>query len=261
MAENSILSLVASGLLAGLVLHGPSASAQDTACDPLLDNRVDGLWAYSQREGRCEGLYVEQVSGDALAIVSFTSAFDDFDFDSGKPVVVEWTSPRAGQLHLRARSLEPKVYYRMDSMQPAVAESFRWPVEVLAGVGIERASLGVLGSMERCVGGKTRRVLVPLRIGQAGGTVAKETYELMVRPGVELKEVYLSVARVNDDGVEEDYLVDEAPLEYFYYPAERAFPIELPNLPRKGLYYILVVAELTDGADTAIEAYLDHPGG
>ncbi len=261
MSVKSFLAVVALGIWASLVVYGPSASAQDNVCDPLLENRVAGPWAYSQREDRCEGLYVEQVSGEVLAIVSFTSAFDDFDLGTGKPLVVEWTAPGAGELHLRARSLEPKIYYRMDSRQPAEAESFRWPLEVLAGVGIGRTSLGVLGSIERPLAGKERRVLLALRIGQASGTTAEGSYELLIRPGVELSEVYLSLAGVTDDGKEGDYLVDEEALNFGFYPAERAFAVPLPALPKAGLYYISIAAELAGGADATVAAYILHPDG
>ncbi len=100
----NVLTAVGLGLWVSLVVDVPSASAQDYVCDhPLLENRVAGPWAYSQREDRCEGLYVEQVAGEALAIVSFTSAFDDFDHSNGKPLVVEWTAPGTGDLHRAVR--------------------------------------------------------------------------------------------------------------------------------------------------------------
>ena len=261
MLVKSVLAVAALGLSASLVVHGPSALAQDSVCEPLLENRVAGPWAYSRREDRCEGLYVEQVSGKVLAIVSFTSAFDDFDLGTSKPLVVQWAAPGTGELRLRARSLQPKIYYRMDSRQPAEAETFRWPLEVLAGVRIGRASLGVLGSIERPLAGRERRVLVALRIGQGSGVTAEGSYELLIRPGVELHEVYLSVAAVSDDGMEEDFLVDEEALNYGFYPAERAFAVPLPALPRVGLYYISIAAELASGANATVEAYFLHSDG
>ncbi len=261
MSLRSVLAVVALGLWASLAVHFPSASAQDSVCDSLLDNDVAGPWAYGQREDRCEGLYVEQVSGAVLAIVSLTSVFENYDLDRGTPFIVEWTAPGAGELHLRARSLEPKIYYRMDSRQRAEAESFRWPLEVLAGIGLGRARLGVLGSMEWPLAGRKQRVLLPLRIGQGGGAAAEESYELVIRPGVELREIYLSLAAVGDDGTEQEYLIDEEALNYHYYPAERAVSVPLPPLSRAGLYYILIAAELASGADSTVEAYFHHPGG
>ncbi len=93
MSVRSVLAVVALGLWASLAVHFPSASAQDSVCDSLLDNDVAGPWAYGQRENRCEGLYVEQVSGAVLAIVSLTSVFEDYDLDRGTPFIVEWTAP------------------------------------------------------------------------------------------------------------------------------------------------------------------------
>ena len=199
MSVRSVLAVVALGLWASLAVHFPSASAQDSVCDSLLDNDVAGPWAYGQRKDRCEGLYVEQVSGAVLA--------------------------------------------------------------VLAGIGLGRARLGVLGNMEWPFAGRKQRVLLPLRIGQGGGAAAEESYELVIRPGVELREIYLSLAAVGDDGTEQEYLIDEEALNYHYYPAERAVSVPLPPLSRAGLYYILIAAELASGADSTVEAYFHHPGG
>lgn len=266
MPVRSVCAILALALSVSLAVRSQSASAQDGVCDSLLDNNVAGPWAYSRRGDRCEGLYVEQVSGAVLAIVSFTSVFEDYDLDSGTPLIVEWTAPGAGEVHLRARSLEPKIYYQMDSRPRVEAESFRWPLEILAGVRLGRALLGVLGSMEWPLAGRNQRVLLPLRIGQGGGSeveesVAQESYELKVRPGVELREIYLSLATVGDNGTEQDYLIDEEALNYHYYPAERAVLVPLPPLPKAGFYYVLIAAELARGADATVEAYFYHPGG
>ena len=120
--------------------------------------------------------------------------------------------------------------------------------------------------MEWPLAGRNQRVLLPLRIGQGGGaaveeSAAEESYELVIRPGVELREIYLSLATVGDDGTEQVYLIDEEALNYHYYPAERGVVVRLPPLPRPGLYYILIAAELASGADATVDAYFHHPGG
>ncbi|MCP4319005.1 MAG: hypothetical protein GY789_24185 [Hyphomicrobiales bacterium] len=242
------------------------ASAQDSVCDPLLEERVAGPWGYRLRGQYCEGLYAEKVSSVALSIVSFMSAIANYDLSNGKPLIVEWTATGVGELRLRAVSLERKTYYRMDSRVPAEAERFLWPLEVLAGVGIERRSLGVLGSIDLVIAGEERRVLLPLRVRQEGIVqdkveAAQRNFKMLARPGVELNEVYISVVAISDTGEEENYLIDEEPLKYGFYPAERTFPVLMPPLSEPGLYHISIAAELARGGDTVVEAYFYRPDG
>ena len=69
------------------------------------------------------------------------------------------------------------------------------------------------------------------------------------------------MATVGDDGMEEEYLVDEEALNYGFYPAQRAFDVALPALPRAGLYYISIAAELAVGGDATVEAFFLHTDG
>ncbi len=238
--------------------------AQDRHCDPDLEKLAkkrlgDNLQRYRLRSYRCEGIYIGQVYGSTLEIVSFTSAFADYSLDSGTALVVEWPLFGSKDLQLRGRSLEPKIHYRMDSMRPAGSASFRWPLEILDSLRIQKRSLGVVGSIQRQVGTRKRAVLVPLRIGQGEQAPAPGPYTLLARPGVELEEVYVTLAALNADGKVRVYLMDDKALEFGFYPAERVFDVPLADDLQPGIYRLSIAALLADSGGTATaEAYLLH---
>ena len=237
------------------------ADAQDTHCDLELKKLAmrlgDNPQRYQLRSDRCEGRYIEQVIGSTLEIVSFTSAFADYSLDTGNALVVEWPSLGGEDIILRGRSLEPKIYYRMDSVRPADSVSFRWPLEILAPLRIEKRLLGVVGTIQRQIGTRKRAVLVPLRIAQGEKAPAPGPYKLLARPGAELEEVYVTLAALDADGEVRDYLMDEEALEFGFYPAERVFDVPLPDDMQLGIYSLLIAASLANSGGTAtVEAYL-----
>ena len=238
------------------------AHAQDTHCDRDLEKLAERRLAHDDRRyrlrgDRCEGRYIEQVSSSTLELVSFTSAFADYSLDSEHPLVVEWSSFGSEAMLLRGRSLEPKIYYRMDSVRPAGGTGYRWPLEILASLEIHKRRLGAVGSIQRQVGDRVRSVLVPLRIAQGEQAPAPGPYKLLVRPGVELEEVYVTLAALNADGEVRDYLMDEKALEFGFYPAERVFDVPLPDDLQLGIYRLLITASLADSGGTATaEAHL-----
>lgn len=241
-----------------------SAEAQDRHCDPELEKLAkkrlgDDLQRYQPRSDRCEGIYIGQVSGSTLEIVSFTSAFADYSLESENALFVAWPSFGSEDVHLRGRSLEPKIYYRMDSVRPAGSASYRWPVEILASLRIHKRLLGVVGTIQRQVGSRKRSVLVPLRIAQGEHAPAPGPYKLLARPSVELEEVYVTLAALNADGKVRVYLMDDKALEFGFYPAERVFDVPLPDDLQPGIYKLSIAASLVDSGGTATaEAYLLH---
>ena len=67
-------------------------------------------------------------------------------------------------------------------------------------------------------------------------------YQLVLVPGSELKEVYLSLAQVGADGQPRSFVMSDRPLGKGYYPAERGILIEIPEIKAPGVYYLEVGA-------------------
>jgi hypothetical protein len=244
------LSLVAASLPA-------TAAAQPEHCDPGLQ-QIAGALGYRLLAERCEGLYVQEVGSADLVVLSFTEAFEEFDAASGRPVRVEWEAPGEGRVRLRAQGMG-KLYYRMDTSRPAGETSFLWPSDVLAGLRLSRQEIGVAGWTWAPVGGTERQVYVPLRISQGEPPSRAGRYRLVLLPGRELDEVYLSLAAVGEDGKPARFLKDGQALGYGYYPARRGVEIPISDLGTPGIYYLEVGARVKGGGSTAAELWFFHP--
>ena len=63
-------------------------------CELAVTDRPYDALAYKWQGDRCEGRYVERLSGAAIAFVSFTSAFQDYDLRAGNALTVKWAAPQ-----------------------------------------------------------------------------------------------------------------------------------------------------------------------
>lgn len=251
-------------LLPGLVslslvpLWSPgTAAAQQEHCDPGLE-RISSPLGYHLHEERCEGLYVQEVGSADLVVLSFTEVFEDFDAADARELRVEWEAPGEVPVRLRAQGVG-KRYYRMDTSRPAGTTSFLWPTDVLSGLGYTRQDFGMVGWTRATVGEVERQVYLPLRVTQGPSSAAPDAYRLVLQPGRELAEVYVSLAEVGEDGKPSRFLKDGDPLGYGFYPARRRLEIPLSGLGAPGVYYLEVGARVMGGGVTTVELWFFHP--
>ena len=256
-----------------LLLPVSRLSAQIFPCDPELETQPGDALGYRLRGERCEGLYVQKVASTTLVLASFlarTGLSSSASWE-GEALNVEWTVPPAGgnapesarreavaSTRLRAQGLRPRLYYRMDAERPAGAAAFTWPTDLLTRLRILPREVGLVAWTERTLGGKPREVYLPLTVRSAGP--GGGGYLLVLRPGRELSEVYLSLAPLDRDGLLGEFLKDSEPLSYGYYPAGHGTEIELPALPAAGFYHLELGARFASGGVTAIELVFYHPG-
>jgi hypothetical protein len=233
--------------------------AQKDHCDPALSQTAGYHWGYQLRGDRCEGIYIQDVSGTTLMVASLTESFEDYDLDSGKELLVQWAAPGDGAPHLRAQGTRPRLYYRMDTARPPGSTEYSWPLDVLRAQGIPRQDIGVVGWTRCPVGGTERRVYLPLRIGQQSSPLRSDSYQLVLLPGRELTEVFVSLAPIGVDGEPASFLADGKALEYGYYPADRPIAIPIRTLQEPGVYYLEVGATLEDGGSATVELWFYHP--
>jgi hypothetical protein len=238
-----------------------NAAAGSTAeqCDRNLLTLPTSPLGYRLRGDRCEGLYVEEVSGSAILIASWTEVFDDFDVARTPNLTVVWDVPDgAGQVRLRAQGLRRRLYYRMDALRPAGSSSFDWPTDLLTELRIPRRDLGVVALATASVGVTEREMYLPLRIAQGSPPSRSASYRLAILPGTELGEVYVTLAMVA--GPTRTMLKDGEPLGYGYYPANRPFDIAVTGLKAKGFYQLTIGATLKSGGAATAEVWFYHPG-
>jgi hypothetical protein len=243
-----------------IALVATSAGAAEV-CDQHLDSRPNDPYGYQMRGNRCEGRYIQEVGSITLLVSSLTADYRDFSVRSGQPLYLTWPAGAGGELHIRGQGLRHRFYYRMDAEADSASGRFAWPVDVLAAVGAGRADIGIVGWREISLGGRKREVYQPLWVGQ-GEPVRVGTgrsYRLLVRPGGEVEEIYLSVAQA-PEGKPEGYIVDGKPLDLGYYPAGRPIEIALPKLTLPGIYSIEVGAQFRDGGTATVSFLLQHGG-
>jgi hypothetical protein len=210
------------------------------------------------RGDRCEGLYIQNVGGVPLLIASWTATFLDRDPTAGHPLTIGWQiPPAAGTVHLRAQGLRRRLYYRMDADRPSGSMSFTWPTDILVALGIARHEVGLTGVTSLVADGAAREIYLPLDV-ETDARVGKPTrYRLVLLPGVELAEIYLSLAPAAPDSVAKT--TSDAPVGYGYYPAERPVEIPVSGPPEPGLYHLEIGATLKNGGAAATNLWFYHP--
>mgnify|MGYP001820055051 CR=1 FL=1 len=230
-------------------------------CDALLVTDDSNPLSYRQREGRCEGIFVEQVAGSVMLPVALTSAVDLRTSPNAEALSLAWPSPDldASLVRIRGKATAWRVHYRMDAVRPLVDHRWRWPTDVLDAAGISRDELAVMGWTSAQLGGVQRDIYLPLRVSSGDEQVAAgDAYRLVVMPSVPLQEAYLSVATVGDDGRPGEFVIDGQPLRYGYYPAHRPLEIPLSGLTVPGIYHVELSARLRSGGSSILTLLFQH---
>jgi len=225
-------------------------------CDPGLIQDKSNPYGYRLRGDRCEGIYIQEVSGAPLTVASWTESFADYDLASGAALVIEWESPSGKSVHLRAQGMRRRLYFRMDASPGGT--SFSWHPDLLAAIQISKPELGITGSYQGTAGGQGREILLPLRIGQREKPRRSGGYELVVIPGVEFKEMFVTIADADPkNGVT---LRNGVPLRYGYYPAERPVKIPVSGLSKAGIYHLQIGATQSAGGASTVDLWFYHSG-
>ena len=257
-AASFLLLLAALGPRPGV--HAPRAAPR-IDCDSLVKTQATDPLRYRQRGDRCEGVYGQNVAGSsALRVASLVESLEAFDDTSAQPLRVEWTPPPGEPVTLRASSMRPGLYDRMETTHAIAASSFEWPADVRRPLRISSADVGVTGTASMSIGGTRREVLVPLRISQRRAPVRTASYRLTLWPTIGLGEVFVTVAATDSAGTPTRYLQRDAKLGYGVYPADRPIVVRLPALTQPGVYLVRVAATREGSGGVTRSALLYHAG-
>jgi hypothetical protein len=245
--------------LVGMAWSVSSASP----CDPALIQPRDDPNGYRLRGDRCEGIYLQPLSGSAaLLVVSFTEAYGAFDPRAELSVPLDWTPLDAGRpTWLRAYGLRLRQYYRMDAERPAGVHAYAWETAILGNLGLSRRLLGAVAWQEATVGSQAQRIHLPLRIASTGRAAHSGSYELTLLAGVELTEVFVTLSRMDEDGRAHQTYLQKRPLEYGYYPPHQGIAVPISNLTQRGVHRLEIAAKQRDLESATAEFWFFHPGG
>src|SRR5262249_51163059 len=100
---------------------------------------------------------------------------------------------------------------------------------------------------------------IPLRISQEAKAIRSGGYKLLLLPGVELTEIFISLASTGASGRPKTFIRDGEALGYGYYPAERGLEIPISGLKEPGIYYMEIGAKLRSGGTSTVELWFYHP--
>jgi hypothetical protein len=233
----------------------------ENPCDSSLVPRDSDPQGYRLRGDRCEGIYIREVAGSAeLVVASFTESFGEFQTTSDSSLRLAWPPLGRDAVRLRAQGLKYRLHYRMDSIRPPGSSGYTWPLAVLAALRVGRQDIGVVGYTAQQVGNSTLEVYLPLRISERGEALPSHMYRLVLLPGAELNEVYLSLAPVGRDGRPGKFLQRDQALRRSYYPAERPISVDLPEPYSRGIYYLEIGAVLGRGGSSTATMWFYSPG-
>jgi hypothetical protein len=191
-------------------------------------------------------------------VVSLTESFEDYDPASTRPLLLEWKAPADAAVRLRAQALRDRLYYRMDTLRPLGTTSYAWPPTLLGRFNLRSHELGVLAWAD--LGEDSREVYLPLRISQMAADPRSEGYRVLLVPGVELREVFISLASVGSGGQSGPAILRDQALAQGYYPAQRPIAVRLPPLKTDGLYSLDIGAQLRAGGSASVRLRLYHAG-
>lgn len=262
--ESRLRKLFLGAVLFTFVARCQGGAAADDLCDAGLKGNDTSPSAYQSRGDRCEGLFKLEVNSMHLRLSSIVESFEDFDTSQPEDLTVEWSLPPdldADSVKLRASSLVPRTYYRMDTAVVASRRSFSWSLDILDQLRYTREDIGVLGWIRHPKPPASDRdvIYLPLRIRQRGESYRRKVYDVALTPEKNLDEVYISASPTNADGVAQGpRLYDNEALGYGYYPAKFPTFFELAGFKKSGLYEVEIKASFADGGSGTLGFFLYH---
>ncbi len=176
-----------------LGIYSPSLQAADDCIRTILpDPRADKSLQYRQRDQRCEGLIVKEVSA-AFKIVAFTHLPNTFDLQ-GSSVHIGIPQQLNQSVRITALSLPIKTFFRMDKHMIPPQSDFLWSLE--GPISQVRYGQLPLHSFHIALRGRYflesgEEVHVPLRIGKDSASVIPNTFELALLAEVHVQSPLL----------------------------------------------------------------------
>jgi len=234
-----------------------SLSAAQEICDPLLPKYADDHpLGYKLIGDRCEGLFVQQVSG-SIQVVSVHFAPLDLSLGTGESVQLQWRCPlnEAKANNLRAVSLKTRVFYRMDTLRPAGSTSYNWRTELLQRIPLSGTEVGVVSWISAELNGSDTKLFCPIFAHSQSGKI-----EVVLRSDLTLHEIYLGLVPLDEAGRSEDYLFQEKPLKYGPYATGSPISIELPTLENTGVYRLEIAVIFKNDTTSNLDVLFYFPG-
>ena len=216
--------------------------AASSVCDPSITHPHDHEQGYHDRGGQiCEGTYGTGVSSMGLMLASFTGPMQGINLARKTELTFHWDTVTQSEIRIKADSLRPKFFYRMDAVRPSSESQLNWTNAIPAYHELRTSEFGILATQTDDSG---NQIYLPLRIGKDGQDPVKGNYVVTVISGVEIKEVYWTLCIPG----EETCLAWDEALDRRPYAANQSIAIELDRLVTAGRYLLTISAKLRNGS-------------
>jgi hypothetical protein len=210
-----------SSLLLLILLSTFYVSAQ---CDNLTAEK--STYGYRERNGRCEGLYISNVDGLSIQIVSITRGAVYFSMNTNENLIIS-THPISGfkKISIRGINFAMDTNYRLD-MTVNAGSGISIPVkDVLEPSKISFEKLGLFGHVEK----EGRRLYVPVMPKSSLLSKVKDASHLTIRfiSNVDLKKVTWRYAPFTNDRCGK--YSSQLSLSESLFPRDTPIDLEIPQ--------------------------------
>jgi hypothetical protein len=251
ISKARVLKLGGRAILVASLAVIPLVCSAQVPCDLELVHQTDPKDndRYMQREkDRCEGVYLENYAstvGDLL-VASLTTRERSRQWPAGGPLALRWNQFPGADVHLQAFPLVPRKHFRLDVRAGAVT-SYEWNTNLVAKyLTPDQTGLVVWTTSTVNAHGE-----LPIAVGPSGSPSG--LYRLTLLPPVELSEVYLTVASIAPG---EMPLRVHTPLKFGLYPANQKIDVDVPPLPKAGLYRVELIGDRKNQGSVATPPFL-----
>ncbi|MEP6390340.1 MAG: hypothetical protein ABJ056_10500 [Halioglobus sp.] len=230
----------------------PLVLAQDgsAACDPSIRQNLDHPQGYKGRgAGLCEGVYATGVSSLGISLASLSGPLAGIDLGQAKSYSIAWKTASSNDVRIRADSLRPRFYYRMDAVRPGSDGRMVWQNDIPAHNQLHTREIGILARQKNASG---EEVYLPLQISSDGHSAPLLPYQATVISGADIEEVYWSLSQNGQS------LVFEQAVNLSPYMAHQPISIQLDQVNEPGSYHVIITAVLRNGMTNSFEFVFLH---
>lgn len=235
-----------------LLLAAHCAHAAASACDPSIAQNSGHPQGYRDRTSQlCEGIYDTGVSSLGLTLASFTGSTRGIDMTRKTQLRIQWQPVGQGEVRVRADSLRPRFFYRMDAVWPGSTTHMSWTNAIPSHHKLRTGEFGIVAIQKDEFG---KRLYLPLRIVQDGQATARTPYVVTVVSATEIEEIYWSLELEGQDTP----IVFDEPLERPPYSPNQPIAIQLDKVVAPGRYLLTISAELPNGSSDSVQVPFYH---
>ena len=234
-------------LIAAILFSAPiKLLADSTSCDPLITQNNDPEGYHDRPSKLCEGTYDTGVSSMGLMLASFTGPMHGINLARKTEFSFHWQPVGKSDIRVKADSLRPRFYYRMDAIRPYSDTQLSWTNSIPAQYKLRTSEFGILAMQ---TDDSDNLIYLPLRVGHDGQDPPDGNLVVTVISGEEISEIYWTLCITG----QKPCLVWDEKLDRKPYAANQPIAIELDKVVTPGRYLLTISAELRSGSFDTVE--------